>query len=188
MNQAPYGQYPNPYQAPYAPPQPQPQQWGGCQLCGAQVPTKTVNLWQNVGAIAVRFHKQTAGNLCKACIRDVGWRYTLITGFFGWWGVISFFFTLFILPNNMRQMFSARNLPEVPGRARPKGPYAIITILGVLLALGTAMALLGAVISISESGADGGDVGGLVAVVLFGAIPAGLMMFFGIRGLAAKPA
>jgi hypothetical protein len=32
----------------------------------------------------------------------------------------------------------------------------------------------------------GGTIGGLIAVTLFGAVPSGLMLFFGIRGLAAK--
>jgi len=178
----------NPYAAPYAAP-PVVAVSGGCQVCGAQVPTRHVNLLQNIGLIAIRFHKQTTGHLCRACIRDIGWSYTLTTGFLGWWGVISFFFTLFILPTNVWQMFAARSLPEVPGRARPKGPYVIITILGAILSLFTAMVLLGAVISLAEDGLSdpGPTIGALVAVFLFGVVPAGLMLYFGIRGLAAKP-
>lgn len=126
--QQPYGhpqyapqQYAPQQHNPYAPPAAQPvapmvrqaaHVAHGCQVCGRDAPTKHVTLLQNIGFLVARMHKQTTGNLCKSCIKSVGWRYTLVTFFFGWWGVISFFFTLFILPANLFTMLSARSLPE----------------------------------------------------------------------------
>ena len=72
-----------------------------CQSCNANVPTKHVVFLQNIGAFFMRFHKRCEGNLCKSCVSKYFWEYTLITLFFGWWGVISFFVTPFFLINNL---------------------------------------------------------------------------------------
>ena len=73
-----------------------------------------------------------------------------------------------------------------PSRSVPHTPWLVsATDLGLLAAL----VLAGAVISIADEGVTdpGATIGGLIAVALFGVVPAGLMMYFGIRGLAAKP-
>ncbi len=84
-----------------------------CQVCGKYAQTKYVQYYQNIGVLFVRFSKQVKGNLCKDCSSKIFWSFTTTTLFLGWWGVISFFFTLFILPNNLIQYLGSRKL-EAP--------------------------------------------------------------------------
>jgi hypothetical protein len=72
-----------------------------CRACGQTKPTRHVSFYQNIGLLIMRMHKSIDGQLCKSCINHYFWEFTLITLFLGWWGLISFFFTLFILPNNI---------------------------------------------------------------------------------------
>jgi hypothetical protein len=124
----PYGQPPPPggYGSPPPPQNPQnpygvvrqapaPMAHGSvCIACHQAAPTQFVTLWQNIGVLVMRFHKKVSGNLCRKCIDKFFWEYTLITFFFGWWGVISFFFTLFILPANLFTFIGSRKLPKAP--------------------------------------------------------------------------
>jgi hypothetical protein len=98
-----------------------------CQSCGIEAPTKYVEFYQNIGALVVRFHKKAEGNLCKKCINQYFWRMTLTTLFLGWWGVISFFFTLFILPNNIIRYLGALGLepPAVNARQPELRPESV---------------------------------------------------------------
>jgi hypothetical protein len=82
-----------------------------CENCLCESSTKHVALYQNIGLIVMRLHKSVEGNLCRACIRKYFWQFTTITLFLGWWGVISFFMTLFILPNNLIRYLSSLGLP-----------------------------------------------------------------------------
>ncbi len=79
----------------------------GCQNCGTTAPIVLVSFHQNIGCLYLRFRKHIKANLC----RDCAWKYfksfTLTTLFLGWWGLISFFFTLFILPNNVLEYWRA---------------------------------------------------------------------------------
>ena len=72
-----------------------------CDICLLNKPTKYINLYENVGALIVRYHKQIEGELCFECSKFVFWRFTLKTLLLGWWGVISFIVTPFILLNNI---------------------------------------------------------------------------------------
>ena len=83
-----------------------------CQLCGEDRPLKHVTLMQNIGLLVVRFPKTVSGLLCKQCISSTFWSYTLITLFLGWWGVISFFYTLVAIPRNVVNYISSRGLPS----------------------------------------------------------------------------
>jgi hypothetical protein len=83
-----------------------------CQTCGRRAPTKQVTFMQNVGCLIIRFPKTLRGRLCRTCISTYFWRYTLITFFFGWWGVISFFYSLVSIPQNIATFLSARSLPR----------------------------------------------------------------------------
>lgn len=85
-----------------------------CQSCGVEAPTKYTEFHQNIGALVVRFHKATKGNLCKSCINKHFWSFTLKTLILGWWGVISFFVTPFFILNNIIRYLSALKLPPVP--------------------------------------------------------------------------
>jgi hypothetical protein len=86
-----------------------------CQLCGEDRPLKQVTLMQNIGVLVVRFPKTLSGLMCKECITSKFWSYTLITLFFGWWGVISFFYTLIALPTNIVNFIGSRSLPSATG-------------------------------------------------------------------------
>jgi hypothetical protein len=72
-----------------------------CQSCFRYVPTRNVILYQNIGAIFVRFSKNVEGNLCKDCISNIFWKFTPTTLILGWWGIISFFVTIFYLLKNI---------------------------------------------------------------------------------------
>ena len=74
---------------------------GICQSCGRVAETKYVEYYQNIGAIVMRFSKKIKGNLCRDCNNKYFWPFTGITLLLGWWGIISFFVTLFVLPNNI---------------------------------------------------------------------------------------
>ena len=82
-----------------------------CDTCRRHAPTKQVTFMQNIGCIVIRFPKTIRGNLCRLCISRFFWRYTLITFFFGWWGVISFFYSLVSIPTNIVGFIGARSLP-----------------------------------------------------------------------------
>jgi hypothetical protein len=121
---APYVQPPHPgYGAPHAAPhaQPfgyvQPQAYahgaaGMCEACGVLGQTKHVNLIYNIGALVIRFHKTMSGQLCKRCISDYFWKYSLITMFLGWWGVISFVVSLVTLPVNAFYFLSSLGMSQ----------------------------------------------------------------------------
>lgn len=83
-----------------------------CQLCGEYAPTKYVDLYQNIGLLIARQHKNIAGELCRSCIARVFWRFTLITLILGWWSVISFIITPFIILNNLWRYLSSLTLPN----------------------------------------------------------------------------
>lgn len=127
---------PSPYPGPqpgYAPPQPQnygqpfayPQAGAGagvCEACGVQGETKHVNIMYNVGMLVVRFHKTMNGHLCKRCISDYFFRYSLTTMFFGWWGVISFFVSCVTLPMNLYYFLSSLGMTKPTDAAYQQAP------------------------------------------------------------------
>ena len=72
-----------------------------CEICLQNKPTCYIDLYENIGALVVRYHKQIQGELCFECQKFIFWRFTLKTLLLGWWGVISFIITPFILLNNI---------------------------------------------------------------------------------------
>jgi hypothetical protein len=92
-----------------------------CQACGAtNVATKQVTFSQNIGALVLRFSRTVSGNLCRNCIDQNFFKMTFITATLGWWGIISFFTTLFIIPSNIVNYVGALSLPRGP--ANTLGP------------------------------------------------------------------
>jgi hypothetical protein len=91
-----------------------------CQLCGRHAPTKHVTFMQNIGMLVVRFPKTMRGHLCRTCIGRTFQSYTLTTLFLGWWGIISFFYSLVSIPQNIVQYMGARHLPVEFGPS-PRG-------------------------------------------------------------------
>lgn len=87
-------------------------QHGNCDACGRVAPTKLVTFRQNIGLVVMRLPKTVHGNLCRGCIGKYFWETTLISSFFGWWGVISFFYTAVTIPMNIVEFLGARSLPE----------------------------------------------------------------------------
>ncbi len=67
---------------------------------------------QNIGAVVLRFPRTIRGMLCRRCIDRYFWRMTTITFFFGWWGVISFFYSLYSIPQNIVVFVSSRDLSD----------------------------------------------------------------------------
>jgi hypothetical protein len=91
-----------------------------CESCGQAGPVGHVEFHQNIGALIVRFHKSVKGNVCPACAKKHFQELTLVTLFGGWWGIISFLMTPFILVNNVIQYLSykpsgAAFVPGAPG-------------------------------------------------------------------------
>jgi hypothetical protein len=92
-----------------------------CQACGVEAPTKHVAFYQNIGALVVRFDKSIKGEFCKSCIHKYFWQFTLTNLTLGWWGVKSFFFTIFYTANNIIRYIQALSLEPVPvGATIPK--------------------------------------------------------------------
>lgn len=85
-----------------------------CDACGRKAPTEHVELMQNIGALVIRFRKSIEGDLCKDCINKYFKSLTLTTLFLGWWGVISFVVTPFIILNNLYVFIHTRSLVSPP--------------------------------------------------------------------------
>ncbi len=102
-----------------------------CQLCGRYGPTKYVTLQYNIGLIVMRRLATLQGAFCQNCLNRSFWKYTLITLVFGWWGVISFFMTPFILINNLwqfrttRPLTNTQNDPSLSGMSTYPGESAL---------------------------------------------------------------
>jgi hypothetical protein len=108
-----------------------------CQLCGQPAPTKYVEFYRNVGLLVMRFHRSIKGNLCKHCIDRCFWDFTGKTILLGWWGIISFILTPFILLNNLLRFMTTLGMPRPPVRVArgPSGFWVFATITGGLLAI-----------------------------------------------------
>ncbi|MFZ1087043.1 MAG: hypothetical protein WAN35_18930 [Terracidiphilus sp.] len=93
-----------------------------CKICGVEGPTKDVTFYQNIGMLVTRQWAKVEGELCRPCIGRYFRSYSLTTLFLGWWGVISFVVTPFILINNVFQYLRASQLAE-PGIGAMNVPY-----------------------------------------------------------------
>jgi hypothetical protein len=83
-----------------------------CQACGISAPTKHVSFYQNIGALVMRFSRSIQGDLCKPCIHKYFWEFTSITLFAGWFGIISFIITPFLILNNVFRYLGCLSLPS----------------------------------------------------------------------------
>jgi hypothetical protein len=82
-----------------------------CQLCGVQAATRHVVFYQNIGALIMRFHKSIEGELCKTCIHEQFWMFTLVNVTLGWWGIISLIVTPFFIINNVARYLMCLSMP-----------------------------------------------------------------------------
>jgi hypothetical protein len=71
-------------------------------------------LHRNIGLLVFRLHESTQGNLCRRCIGETFWRYTLLNLTLGWWGVISFIVTPIFLITNLLEYRASRSLALLP--------------------------------------------------------------------------
>lgn len=100
-----------------------------CQLCGRPAPTRKVRLYQNVGMLVMRTHRELHGELCQACISRYFWEFTLVSATLGWWGMVSCVLTALIIPNNIYHRLRSLGLGRLaPGAvAAPLAPAAMPT-------------------------------------------------------------
>jgi hypothetical protein len=90
--------------------------YGYCQGCRCRGEVRAVSLYQSIGIIVLRLHKAFHGRLCKDCISKYFWEYSLITFFCGWWGIISFILTPFLLMINLYHYVSSFGMGSIePG-------------------------------------------------------------------------
>jgi hypothetical protein len=82
-----------------------------------------VTFFQNIGLLVMRLSQTTRGLLCKKCIDETFLRTSLISFFFGWWGVISFFVTLFTLPLNVVTWLRSLSLPAPNAALQAQGAW-----------------------------------------------------------------
>jgi hypothetical protein len=87
---------------------------GFCWSCGACAPTKRVEFYRLIGAVLLLHFKSTGGQLCKSCVHQHFWEYTLITLCFGWWSVLSFLLTPFIVVHNVIRYVFCLGMPPAP--------------------------------------------------------------------------
>jgi hypothetical protein len=181
------GYSPNPYAAPA-----DAQHGGaesGCDACGRVGPSKLVTFRQNVGVLVMRFPKTITGHLCRFCIDSYFWRFTLVSWFFGWWGVISFFTTLVAIPANIFTYLGSLGLPSPPddreSLTTKRGRGTIMVVFGVFWGF---FALLWLAVSVGMMVAPNkpDDVGAgavnLVLALVFLVAPSAALVGFGIRG------
>ncbi len=83
-----------------------------CQLCGSYAPVKYVEFHQNVGMLVRREHRHIKGKLCKNCINQNFWKFTLTTLAVGWLGTISFIIAPFFILNNTFYYLTSIRLPK----------------------------------------------------------------------------
>ena len=62
-----------------------------CQVCKGPGPVAPATFRQNVGALVMRFEKRVKGNMCRRCMSQKFWSFTLTTAAIGWLGMISLF-------------------------------------------------------------------------------------------------
>jgi LPXTG-motif cell wall-anchored protein len=138
---------------------------------------------QNIGVLVLRFPRTIDGNLCKHCIDKYFFRFTGVTMLLGWWGVISFFYSLIAVPTNFvswTRSFGMRAPPEDVDSLRERRSRGSVGIaVGALFAAFALLTLaLGALL------ASTGEDTSVVALAVMGAViglVAAVILFFGIR-------
>ncbi len=83
-------------------------EFGYCDNCDCDAPVTKTWFMMNIGLLVARLGNSVEGYLCERCVDSSFWTYTLTTALLGWWGVLSFFVTLFILPMNVINYVSAK--------------------------------------------------------------------------------
>jgi hypothetical protein len=91
-----------------------------CQECGARAPLRRVCFYR-VG-IFLGHYRQMDAHLCKPCIHEHFWTYTLTTLTLGWWRPVSLLATLLVVPCNVVQYVWCLWMPRsAPDRITQRG-------------------------------------------------------------------
>lgn len=108
-----------------------------CESCGLPIETKYIEIYQNIGLLIMRRFGSVKGWLCKSCIEYHFWTMTGKTMLFGWWGVISFLITPFLLINNFLRYLSSLTMerPILSITPRPS-PFWIFSSFGGIFLVG----------------------------------------------------
>lgn len=96
-----------------------------CKRCGNYAPVRNTGFHRHIGMIVLMHHSQIETLLCRRCADEIFWQYTLTTLFLGWWGMISFFITPFILVYNVVRYLGVLSLPKpspAPGKPMSTPP------------------------------------------------------------------
>jgi len=145
---------------------------------------------QNIGMLVIRFPRTRTGQMCRRCIDSTFWSYTLVTMFLGWWGMISFIYSLISIPTNIINYLGALKLPEAPREAYDRAGVPTVAWPGwriavLMLGIGGALCSLlwtAAVVAaiVNPDGGDGLDAGGIVMMIvltlLVWLIPGGMIL------------
>lgn len=108
-----------------------------CESCGLPVEIKYVNFHENVGMIIMRLHRSVKGEFCKSCIDYYFWNFTGKTMLLGWWGIISFIVTPFILLNNFFFFVFTMGMKKNPLSITPNPlPFWVFTTIGGIFITG----------------------------------------------------
>jgi hypothetical protein len=156
---------------------------GYCEACHRVGPLKRVTLMQNVGALVLRFPRTISGQLCKFCIDKYFFRFTAITLIGGWWGILSFFYSLVAIPSNVVNWLGSLGM---------KTPQEDIESLRDRRSRGTALIAIGTLdaafallcIALGALMAASGDTNVFLAMAVVGGVAglvASILLFFGIR-------
>ncbi|MDB5389926.1 MAG: hypothetical protein JWM11_5572 [Planctomycetaceae bacterium] len=71
-----------------------------CQTCYQPAPTRSVAFHEQIGMILAFQHRSIKGRLCRKCADQYFTEFTFTTFFLGWWSLLSFVVTPFILVYN----------------------------------------------------------------------------------------
>ncbi len=153
---------------------------------------------QNIGAVVLRFPRTISGQLCKFCIDKYFFRFTTVTMFLGWWGIISFFYSLVAIPANVISWAGSIGMvtpqPDVDSFREKRARASVAIGVGVLvgatalltLALGALLATTGEDKGVVALAVMGSMVGLFAAVILFFGIRARVRAAAGLRRLGAR--
>ncbi len=171
---------------------------GYCETCRRIGPLRHATFMQNIGAVVLRFPRTVSGQLCKFCIDKYFFRFTAVTMMLGWWGIISFFYSLFAIPSNVIIWLDSLGMvtpqDDVDSfrerRSRGSVGIAVGALVGAValltLALGALLATTGDDAGVVVLAVMGSIVGLFAAVVLFFGIRARVRAASGLRRLGAR--
>jgi hypothetical protein len=156
---------------------------GYCEACRRVGRLQQATFMQNIGVVVLRFPRTVSGQLCKFCIDKYFFRFTAVTLMLGWWGVISFFYSLFAVPSNfinwMRSFGMVAPQDDVDSFRERRGRGSVGIAIGSLTGALALLTLgLGALLATTS------DEGGVIPLAVMGSVIgliAAVILFFGIR-------